>query len=173
MKRPRDSQQRKFYAAKERAFPAEGEVMTPKACEAFVTKCLKSKRLGKLFPKETVKGIKFKTRRSGYSWGPNGMAVGKAYHNKPTLLKILANIIHWRTESGSREAWHGREFCQVYLAVVKVFQGADAARTLKLAFREEKVKHTKKRPLSAALRAHNEAMKMLLNAAAFQAGESK
>jgi hypothetical protein len=166
MSRPRDSQSSKFYRAVWSV--ADKSKLGPREAGPFFRKCLRSKRLRAAFPTELAREIGLDWRRGGAcSWSRNSVSLGKSGVTQEDIASVIAHVIHWRTPTGNDEAWHGREFCRIYLVVVRALLGGETEKKLKLAFREHKVKFTKKRPLSEGLRKHNEAMKALLEAARF------
>lgn len=172
MSRPRDSQSSKFYRAVWSV--VDGPKLGPREAGQFFKKCLRSKRLRTAFPAELAREIGLDWRRGRACWwSRNSVSLGKVGVAHEDIVSAIAHVIHWRTPTGNDEAWHGREFCRIYLAVVRILLGGETEKKLKVAFRAHKVRHTKRRPLSEGLRKHNEAMRALLDAANFVGGRSE
>lgn len=68
-----------------------------------------------------------------------------------TMCRQIAYVLLMRTHG--QAAWHGREFCAIYLDVVRAMMGAAAYELLKGSFRKHKVRFTPKRVLSPEQRA--------------------
>lgn len=61
------------------------------------------------------------------------------------LCRQLAYIIHARRDRLGKLAWHGREFCAIYLDVVRALMGVAAHDLLRARFRYTGVRFTPKR----------------------------
>ncbi len=72
-------------------------------------------------------------RKAGGGWGEINMPRWSRF--KLVILHEMAHAVH------TYQPWHGREFCKIYLAMVKKWIGKEAYAGLKLAFDEHGVKY--------------------------------
>lgn len=76
--------------------------------------------------------------------GEIGLTLPKWARCEPVILHELAHTITIRTLRDI--AWHGREFCEVYLNLVHFVLGQEASEALKQAFKANNVKYRKPSP---------------------------
>lgn len=162
--RPRDSQRQKVYVAENRATRWTGtprsELMTISECQAYIDKVLASKWLrsqadlrSRLAAIDKRGGVAVIAGRGGanatfdvrysQSWGEvyretrPSISLGVRTRQPYLLLHELSHILQ---PSGS--AFHGWEFCDILLRLVRHFLGADLHARLKAEFKAERVRFT-------------------------------
>ncbi len=161
-RRPRDSQQSKLYKAERlhslwsnnSQFDSLGDV------QDWVDKICKSRWFVNRFPRHSLsRKITMLTGR-----GANGIKVldgrGRRRANGSTrgyiklpvwtrselhILHEIAHVVTSRYTTNNRKlpAFHGRDFCANYLALVRRFLGKEAGKELKVCFKKTKVKYTR------------------------------
>lgn len=164
MSRERDSQRKKVYIAEDAAMrwtsTPRSELMTIKECQAFIDKVMSSKwlrsqpdlagRIAAIDKRGGVVVIAGRGRanatfdvRYSQSWGEvyretrPSISAGTRTRQPYILLHELAHIL-----DSSSGAWHGWQFCDILLRLVKHFMGAEAHARLKASFKEHKVRFT-------------------------------
>jgi putative metallohydrolase (TIGR04338 family) len=141
--RPRDSQRSRVYAAERAAFGdawrkplGSGAVAD---IEAFVRKCCASKLLQRRYP-GARRPPRIRDgrghRRCTYDPSIHALTFPRWGRTKPVVLHELAHAL---TEGPDR-AWHGWEFCECYLYLVRVFIGRGAEDNLRREFKARRVK---------------------------------
>lgn len=163
MKRDRDSQRSKVYAAeqsvlgwakpKDATYDTGRRNLTVEECQEYVDRITHTKWFEKKYGKGyaiTVKG----GRSSAASWGGRRghITVGVPSRMEWVLLHEVAHNVT-TTQYGHLVAGHAWQFCKNYLDLVHHYLGADAAKALKVAFRERRVRFTmprERKPLSEA-----------------------
>jgi len=159
--RPRDSQRKKLYAAERKhslwvndsQFDSVGEV------QKWVDNICKSRWFKNRFPRYKLDlsslmrdgiatyGIKVldgrgRLRANGSTRGFIKLPVWTRSHLH--ILHEIAHVITRRTDhNGPLPAFHGREFCANYIALVRQFLGKEAGDELKECFRKSRVKYTR------------------------------
>lgn len=140
MTRPRDSQRGKFYLAQHVLQQMDPKELTQAEVDAFRKKVLDSSW--------------FKSRFGLYNHAYGGQ-YGYDWKGIPKIARrrhvLLREVAHWLTSSD--QAYHGREFCEHYLALVQHFMGKDEATILKAEFKLRKVKFRPPRKMSDEARA--------------------
>jgi putative metallohydrolase (TIGR04338 family) len=128
-----------------------------KDVERFVKKVFASKRVQAAFPKAMVRSlpsVKDGRGRRNACGGPGGISIPVWARNEAVVLHELAHTICLR--QGGREAFHGWQFCAVYLRLVLYMMGREAHGVLKTAFKANRVRFTeprKRQPLDPERRA--------------------
>lgn len=172
----RDSQRQRVYNAENRArstLEANGhifrDVKSERRYRERLDAIMGSKWMQEHYPEATKRVVDLGwgacRRGANAGWhGINTSITDFALHEM-VLIHELSHVIEKRTR-GIVDPGHGREFCIIYLALVKRFISADAERVLKQWFRDCKVRYVRKRkttgtarPLPAALAAANERRK--------------
>lgn len=146
MKRERDSQRSKVYAAERASIQGMGRRgMTIEECQEYVNRVTHTKwfvgRWGTGWRVKVKHGRNGGTAYGG-SWGY--MTLGVWARCEPVILHELAHHIVTDTY-GEYVAWHGWQFAETFLALVKHHMGAEAADALKAAYKEHNVKFRKPR----------------------------
>jgi hypothetical protein len=170
-KKPRDSQRAKLYRAEREAFQkttydtfvGEGSLEDVKA---YVNNCLTH-----VYWKKHYKLLYVIVEDGRGSPRARAVVLRQAlkmpkWSRKPWV--ILHELAHLVTPRGA--AFHGREFAEVYLDLVRHFLGQEAESRLKASFKTHRVKYTKKRELSPERR--EQLRKLGLQLAASQKQES-
>lgn len=158
--RPRDSQRRKVYNSEQAhslwTWDAH-QYESIQEVQEWVTKICNTRWFKNRFPnyaviadsmfhKEGIKVLDGRGRRR-----PCGSTRGfiKLPKWSRSDLVILHEISHVVTRRKNRHlpltAFHGREFCANYLALVRRFLGKDAGDELKASFKKHKAKYTRKK----------------------------
>lgn len=142
MKRPRDSQRSKVYAAENKAFPhMHDERMTLAGCKSFVSIVVNCQ-----FWKESKgrKIVKIKdgrgTRRAMYYPKTNKINLPKWARNEWVIIHELAHFLCWQKHEDTVPS-HGVKFCGIYLKLVEQVLGAEAAVDLAVSFEMRGVKY--------------------------------
>lgn len=167
MGRPRDSKRSAVYAAENEAFGQrpKGDLATscyphPKAVDrfetlpevrAYIVRVMSSKRFEKIIgrriwfdPKAAVRVKDGRGRKSACCWSYRRFSFPMFSR---TRWIILHEIAHGATGLKHREpvAAHGREFCAVYLELVRYWIGKEAHDALREQFKQHKVPYAPKR----------------------------
>lgn len=143
----RDSQRSKVYQAERLAW--EGiEVMYPevKDVEDYLCRIFRSSWLRKKYPE--VKSFQVgdgRARRSGGGLGHHGKCYVYLPRHARTDWVILHELAHGIAMNiyGREIAAHGREYCQIYLSLVRRWIGVEAERSLKANFKLCRVKYVR------------------------------
>lgn len=146
MKRPRDSQKSKVYAAELAAFGDPGESMTLDECRLLVEKVCRSKVVQQRYPWACMIdacGIEIADGRG------TRLARGSAHRlNLPKWARCKYVVLHELAHALTDEhdgAWHDWRFAECYLYLVRVFMGRGYEDSLKREFKSRKVRHRPKR----------------------------
>lgn len=163
---PRDSQRQKVYNAervldhspstlehdrRERLSPTVYRTYaSQETCQAFVDRVVRSRFWGSMLAKTTRSWLNGPPRKVTVGPGKGhrkATAYGLSHIELPIWARkdwvILHELAHCLTDAMyARTAPHGREFCSVYLKLVKRFLGDEWAEKLKESFREHRVKWT-------------------------------
>ena len=161
--RARDTQRKKVYAAADIAFKSFGgkpveRVETMDEITKFVSLVWTNPKIESKysvavhgrFP--TIGDGRGRVRASG---GWDGIKIPRWCRFKWLIVHELAHTVTVRTY-GNDHAWHGWEFCAVYLDIVRATFGAAAHEALKSSFKKHRVRFTeprKRAPLDPACRA--------------------
>ena len=140
MKKPRDTQWRKFYQAKQVLNAYNKEISTIPEIRAYLNNIFESAWFKKNFPHKTKFDLRDGRRRShasGGHYGDNGvqLSLPKKSRREATILQMLAYGLTPR-----EYAWHGAEFCCIYLRLVERYLGKEAHQKLQFSFRDHGVK---------------------------------
>jgi putative metallohydrolase (TIGR04338 family) len=146
MKQPRDSQRSKLYKAERIAEVDSKSYPDLSDCQNYILKCLKSKRLLKLYPFMNGVFVEVKDGRGcrNASGGRYSITLPRWARTEWVMLHELAHTITMR-KYVKRVAPHGREYAVVYLNLVRIFLGRESEKQLKLAFKTHRVKYRKPR----------------------------
>ena len=144
MKYARDSQCSKVYKA-ERTLPQHSQNgMSIEDVREFVDKIMDSRWLKGKYPdayeygKVVVKDGRGRRKAGGcHSY----ITMPKWSRSKMIVLHELAHAITERECGYPPVAWHGREFCSIFIALVRRWMGKDVGRDLKAAYKKYRVKH--------------------------------
>ncbi|TET39004.1 MAG: hypothetical protein E3J69_00820 [Anaerolineales bacterium] len=161
-RRPRDSQMSKVYAAerKHSLWREESQYDSISHVQVWVDSICKSRWFKNRYPRYALaKSIQtaFLTDRERGIKVLDGRGRRKACGSTRGFIKlpvwsrsdlvILHEIAHVVTRRkgyhGPLPAYHGREFCANYLALVRQFLGKEAAKELKVCFKKSRVKYTR------------------------------
>ncbi len=104
----------------------------------YVKKISKSAWFRRRFGPNEI-AVKDGRRRSSACGGWGEINMPRWSRFKLCILHEFAHAVQTRVARGS--AWHGREFCKIYIAFVKKWIGAEAAEELKQAFKTHKAKY--------------------------------
>jgi len=126
--RERDSQRAKFGRVFS-ATPNTGNGWTNEECEKFFHRVVRSHWYKKQWGSQI--------HVPPHQWLPN----------QKRVLYRMAWIVA-RRKYGVHISRHGRDFCRVYLEMVKRFMGPEAAATLKEEYKKNGIKHYKKKELT-------------------------
>jgi putative metallohydrolase (TIGR04338 family) len=152
MARPRDSQREKVYRSERSTIQNMGRKdMTIEECQAYIDKITSQKWFTKNFGGSW--GVRVEHGRGG-GWALGGryglITLGVWARREPVVLHELTHLIITNRHNNSA-AWHGWEFCAVYLQLVQHYMGRDAAEALKSAYKGNKVRFRaprKRKPLT-------------------------
>lgn len=170
MRRPRDSQRAKLYAAERAAFKDASGRRFASADEvaAYVARVTGTQWFRRIFG--SCHNFRLIPATGPYSFQQGTTGLGRytlAIHAKQRVeWVVLHEIAHavrmsgYRMKPNAPKAWmtktgaaHGREYAATYLLLVQHYMGADAARRLRAAYRQHRVRYTKPRRLTPAQRA--------------------
>jgi putative metallohydrolase (TIGR04338 family) len=161
---PRDSQKSKLYRA-ERALARRGSTFQSiDEVRQYVAWVWKFKRIRKLWPHAfppywnigdpQVGDGRGRRKAVGGVWG---IKIPVWARTERVVLHELAHVIHMRSQGWDRdEAAHGWQYAAVFLKLVHIVMGGEAAAALKAGFKQEGVRFTKpakRRPVSAERKA--------------------
>jgi putative metallohydrolase (TIGR04338 family) len=140
----RDSQRSRVYKAEGRFWSQHEcgkEQMSLDECVAYVEKITRTAWWKKRANRHRVRSLpKVKDgrgRRSAAASRPFWTIwLPRAYRDKATILHELAHLLVKPTDQPP----HGREFCAIYLELVKRFIGPEAAKGLKAEFKNGRAK---------------------------------
>lgn len=150
--RERDTQRARVYKCDRVLMETAAALPSVRDVERFVKKTFASKRVREAFPKAmrpTLPTVGDGRGRRAACGGPGGIKIPTWARNEAVVLHELAHTICLR--QGGREAFHGWQFCAVYLKLVLYLMGREAHNTLKAAFKANRVRFTeprKRQPLS-------------------------
>jgi putative metallohydrolase (TIGR04338 family) len=137
----RDNQRQRVYDA-ERATPMwdKDRIDDIHALTKYVTKICKSAWFRRRFPTMGIVRVKDgrRCRKATGGWGTINMP--RWSRTKIIVLHELSHAVQ-NAASPEPQAWHGREFCKIYLAFVKKWIGREAYDALKASFKEHGVKY--------------------------------
>lgn len=151
MKRPRDSQRHAVYAAERKlGWTKDPKIADINDVRIYIETVMASALWKSRFPKATKLILGDGRRRSSACGGPRGddmisLKLPRAYRAPMIILHEMAHGVQ-----PLESAWHGPEFCQIYLDLVTEFMGAERADKLRAALYEERVKIRVPRQLEAA-----------------------
>lgn len=183
MKRPRDSQRAKVYRAEQEAFgslpldhKARRTYRDMDELRARIDAIWQSSTVGKMI---THKSSQARPRAVKDGRGMRaGRATAGSYELTFTVdarkewivMHEMAHTVHQNAISGyetAQQAWHGHEFCAIYLKLVRRFIGKDAHDALRACFKKYRVRYTPPRKLSperlAQLREHGRRLAASIN----------
>lgn len=144
----RDMQKAKLYRAEKVLLPygKVGDESVP-ACEAFVKSVWQSTWVKKHFVRARLNGPPEIADGRGTRIARGGLN----RLNLPRWARTKAVVLHEITHAltPDRPA-HGWVFCKNYLAIVQHFMGTEAAKELRVAYREHRVRYNPPRRLSPA-----------------------
>ena len=154
--RPKDMQKRKVYAAEREVFAYDTSKERPlpiERCEAKVLSILKSEFVLKAWPKVSAySDPDVVEKASGYARGGTYSVKLPPWARMPSNFWIIvhetSHVIASRQYGFRAVAGHGREFCLIYLSLVRYFIGGKEADLLEAAFKRHGVKYRAKRKLS-------------------------
>jgi hypothetical protein len=137
--RDRDSQRSKVYASERAAF--KRQILDFEEIEAMLGLILGSSYFRRNFG--TMKVTLQRGRNAGWAnpW-TRTISLGVYGRQRWLLLHELAHII---VNTSPTAAWHGWEFCEVYLNLIHRFLGKEAHDSLRAEFKARKVKFNKPR----------------------------
>jgi putative metallohydrolase (TIGR04338 family) len=156
--RERDTQRSRVYKCDWAMEPLSKPLPAVRDVERFVKKVFNSKRVQAAFPK-ACRWSRLPTvgdgrgRRRAFGW-EGGIKIPVWARTDFVVIHELAHTITMR--EGNREAFHGWQFCSVYLKLVLYLLGREAHDALKAAFKANRVRFTeprKHKPLDPERRA--------------------
>jgi len=138
--KPRDTQRSKVYAAEKVLFGSSKKFESVKDVEKYLRRIFDTVWFKKTFPHKRKFQVKDGRGRSGPSGAPRGadgvtMSLPKWSRFESMILHELAHGLTPR-----EYAWHGPEFCAVFLRLVDRFMGAEAHKALMFSFRDHNVR---------------------------------
>lgn len=156
MKRARDAQRERVYRA-ERCTGFQGDLSMPEMRElqAYVMKVFLSKWQKKKYGCR-MPTVKDGRRHKHAEGGAQHLVLPRWARSPIVTLHECAHAIHCQLEerrrarrAGSTEpfkyqAWHGREYCAIFLDLVRHFMGREAHDRLRCEFKAQKVKYRPK-----------------------------
>lgn len=155
MKKPRDSQRSRVYAAEgviqqKAADPAFEELA---ACQKYVDRIRHSAWFRRHYP-GALQYIRLKDGRGSTRARADNATIDlpRWGRQKAVILHELAHCVIRQTYGSRTMAGHGREWAAVYLALVRRWMGREAAAKLKASFQERRVRFRPKRHLSPETR---------------------
>ena len=159
----RDSQRSKVYAAESATheWRTSQTAMSIEECDAFAHKVLRDSIVQRHFPlakSMSTSLIVVKSRRRGGCYKPSSFNWNTGYTTRPTISLGVAARSEWviiheiaHAITSLDYAWHGPEWVQCYLFLVKRFLGVEAHDKLKANLIEHGVRikpKAKRAPLS-------------------------
>lgn len=157
MSRPRDTQRSKLYAAERRAFGrSTAELPAVADVQAYVDKVVGTAWWIARWGFDPVRVADGRGSSSARCISTTGIAMPVDMRSKWVVLHELAHVVTQRQYGWNVVPWHGWEFCDNYLAIVRHYLGADAADRLRAEMRAGRVRYTKPRqgrPLTPEQRA--------------------
>ena len=142
--KPRDSRKAKLYRAEKVLETADSRLETVAEIEEWCEVIRRSRWFSERYP--WVKRIDVydgRGRRRAGGWGtPTAVGI-----KMPKWSRFRAIVLHEISHGlqPSNTAAHGREFCNIYLQLVRRFMGDEAWKTLKDSFRKEHVRWANRR----------------------------
>lgn len=155
--RERDTQRARVYKCDRILMATAAKLPTVRDMERFVKKTFASKRVQEAYPKAMWRALpsvsdgRGRRRACGNEYG---IRMPVWARDEAVVLHELAHTITMRL--GGNEAFHGWQFCAVYLKLVLYMMGREAHDTLKAAFKANRVRFTeprKRKPLDPEARA--------------------
>lgn len=160
MPRPRDNQKSRLYASEWEVFGwPKTEFKDMAELEDYFWKVMENHHVQKRYQaaRDAVSGVTnihiangAGFRRAMTIWEESRIRVAfpRKMRNKWIVLHEIAHVLSPRDA-----AYHGREFCQVYLHLIKLFFGAETEKQLKAGMKKHNCKYSKshspyKRPLT-------------------------
>ena len=144
----RDTQRSKVYAAENKALkPFAVRIETVPEIERYVERVRKRATLARRYGPELARPIRVGDGRMRRRAGGDaaGIYMPRWSRTQWIVLHELAHTISIRKHGRSNIAGHGREYCAVYIDLVRYMIGKEAADALKASFVEHGVKYKKKR----------------------------
>lgn len=143
----RDTQRKRLYAADDVLGKFSDRYETVEQIEAFLNRIWKSERFKAAYPNAVWQGpprIKdgrgTRIARGGYQV----VSFPLWSRNTGVILHEVAHTVSVRVH-GHRIAWHGWEFCEVYLKLVLYFMGREAHDAFKASMKQQRVRFRPKR----------------------------
>jgi len=144
--RERDTQRARVYKCDAAVNNLAKPLPSVRDVERFVKKVFASKRVQAAYPKAmrwTLPRVgDGRGRRNACGW-QGGIKIPLWARNEGVVLHELAHTICMR--EGGNEAFHGWQFCSIYLRLVLYMMGREAHDALKAAFKANRVRFTKPR----------------------------
>jgi len=157
MRRPRDSQREKVYAAEREAFntdfsrPEDHEMRTLASLEETVRLILATPAVRERF-KYAPSFVKIEATRAhrGTAYGTRRIKLPRFARRPANYAYLLHEVAHIlvSSELGTTSAWHGREFAATMIFLADYFMGQTVAERLRDAYRKHGVKWRAKLRLS-------------------------
>lgn len=159
--RPRDSQRKKVYNSERThsLWTWDAQYESVQEVQALVDKMCKTRWFKSRFPKyafdqkairkygRSADGIKVldgRGRRGACGSTRGFIKLPRWSRSDLVILHEIAHVVTRRNGyHGPLPAFHGREFCANYLALVRRFLGKDAGDELKACFKKHKAKYTR------------------------------
>lgn len=130
--RPRDTQKSRLYRAQQAMPEYDDPPMPWPDVEAYVTSITRSTWFRARWPHATIRPVQ---KRGGSAYGYSTGRITLPLFARNRLI-ICHEIAHTLTPG----AWHGPEFCGLYLALVEHFVSRDARGRLRANMREQRVR---------------------------------
>ena len=144
----RDTQRSKVYAAEWAAFPMGSHAdMALDDVRALVEKISSSKRVQERYPHHCP-GVRDgrARRRACYEPDINAIRLPRTMRAKWIVLHEMAHcLVWWGAEHGEEPAWHGWEFTECYLWLLRVYMGRHVEQQLLAEMKARRVRHRPKR----------------------------
>ena len=143
----RDSQRGKVYKAERDLPEVEQNGMNIHEVRAWVDKIMRSRWMKSRYPQAYCVGMVDVKDGRGATWARGGylyIKIPRWARSEFIVLHELSHTIVARTKS-KPVASHGREFCSIFLALVRRWMGSEVANRLKAAFKEHRVKYVVRR----------------------------
>lgn len=139
--RVRDSQRSKVYKAETVIHNIGEKFETVNDVSIYLRKIMNSDWFQQRYPEKTWFDIR-DGRGTRYARGSN-LSYGGVYMNLPRWARRESVILHELAHGlqPANTAWHGREFCAIYIELVGRFMGKEAEKKLRESFKANRVKY--------------------------------
>jgi hypothetical protein len=149
MTRPRNSQYAKFWKAQGILASISRELKTEKQVERFVSNARERAFLKRRYP-HLQYGIHVSHEETKLVALYNEINIPPAHRREHEICRQIAIVLFYRADWREQWAWHGWQFCAIYLDVVRAMMGKKAHDVLKASFRANRVRFAEKKSRAAS-----------------------